>query len=351
MKIPIIGLPLSGKTTLFRALAAGHLPAGDSHLAAVPVPDPRLDLITQREQPRKKTYASITLADVAAMRAGEDAAARLDKIHDLVGDADALLLVIQAFGDVNYRGQPLDPLADLNDLVAELLLTDMAIVERRYDRVYREMRAKPKSQRDPEFELLEKLRAHLDEQRWARELEMNDEELRIVRGYGLLTMRQAMAVFNVADDDLTGERCQAAVKAAEEMGLRAEVICAALELELAELDEADRAEFLAEYGLQASARDRVIRAAYELLDIVTFFTVNENEARAWTIPRGTTARAAAGKIHTDMEKGFVRAEVLSFEDYQRVGSLAEARRQNLIRLEGQDYIVADGDIIQIRFTR
>ncbi|MCD6351587.1 MAG: DUF933 domain-containing protein [Armatimonadetes bacterium] len=351
MKIPILGLPLSGKTTLFRVLAAGHLPDGGGHLAAVPVADPRLDLIAEREQPRKKTYASVTFVDVAAMRAEEDKSARVDKLHDLVGDADALLLVVQAFGEFDHQGRPLDPRRDLRDLVAELVLTDLAIIETRGERVAREHRARRRGEADPEWELLERVRAALEDQRWARELSYNDEDLRILRGYGLLTMRPAMVAFNCAEEDVTGERCAEAAELAQELGLPAQVIAAELELELAELPEEDQAAFLAEYGLEQPARDRVLRAAYDLLDAVTFFTVNAKEARAWTIPRGTTARQAAGKIHTDMEKGFVRAEVVSFEDYQAVGDLAAARSAGKVRLEGQDYVVQDGDLIEVRFTR
>lgn len=351
MKIAIVGLPLSGKTTLFRAIAAGHLPEAGGHIAVVPIPDPRLDLIAEREKPRKKTYASVSFVDVGAMRADEDRSARIDKLHTLVGDADALLLVVQAFGEVDSRGRPLDPARDLRDLVAELILTDQAIVEARIERVAREHKAKRKGEADPEWDLLQKLLECLEDERWVRELEFNDEEQRMLRGYGMLTMRPAMVVFNCEEHDPEGKRLGQALSAAEELKLPAHSICAALEVELAELPEEDMPEFLAEYGIEQPARERVIRAAYDLLDAVTFFTVNENEARAWTIPRGTTAREAAGKIHTDMERGFVRAEVVSFEEYEAAGGMAAARQAGSVRLEGQDYIVQDGDILQIRFTR
>lgn len=352
MKIAILGLPLSGKTTLFRALAAGHYSgAGEAHVASVAVPDSRLDVIAEREQPKKKTYASVTFVDVGAMRTGEDAGARFDKLHSLTGDADALLLVVQAFGDLNHAGHPLDVARDLRDLLAEILLTDMAIVERRLDRVAKEHRSKRKGEQDPEYEFLQRLKGHLDAEHWARELAMSDEEGSFARGYGLLTLRPALVVFNVAEDDLEGQRARAAAELAASLGLPCEIVCADLELQLSELPEEDRPAFLAEYGLQAAARERLISAAYNLLDIVTFFTVNENEARAWTVPRGTTARQAAGKIHSDMEKGFVRAETIAFADYEEFSNLHEARKANKVRLEGKEYVVQDGDILQIRFTR
>lgn len=351
MKIAILGLPLSGKTTLFRALAAGHYSgAGETHLAAVPVPDRRLDAIAEREQPRKKTYASVTFVDVGAMRAGEDTGARLDKLHSLTGDADALLLVVQAFGDLDHAGRSLDVARDLRDLLVEILLTDMAIVERRLDRVAKEHRSKRKGEQDPEYDFLQRLREHLETEQWARQLPMSDEEANFARGYGLLTLRPALVVFNVAEDDLEGQKARAAADLAAALGFPYELICADLELQLSELAEDERAAFVAEYGLQAAARERLISAAYGLLDIVTFFTVNENEARAWTVPRGTTARQAAGKIHSDMEKGFVRAETIAFSEYENVASLHEAHKANKVRLEGKDYVVQDGDILQIRFT-
>ncbi len=351
MKIPILGLPISGKTTLFRALAAGHLPDTGGHLAAVPVPDPRLDLIAAREKPKRIAYATITFVDVAAMRSDEDRAARIDKLHGLTGDADALLLVVQAFGHLDHRGRDLDPRRDLCELLSELVLTDLAIIETRGERVEREHKARRRGEADPEWNMLHRLRGHLEAERWARELSFNDEELRMLRGYGLLTLRPALVVFNCGDDDLEGGRCAEAATIADERGLPCEVLCAELEAELTELPEEDRAEFMAEYGLEHIAGDRVIRTAYGLIDAVTFYTVNENEAHAWTVPRGTGAREAAGKIHTDMEHGFVRAEVVSFADYEAAGSLQAARHANKVRLEGQDYIVQDGDILQIRFTR
>lgn len=352
MKIAILGLPLSGKTTLFRALAAGHYSGGgEAHLASVAVPDWRLDVIAERERPKKKTYAAVTFVDVGAMRTGEDTGARLDKLHSLTGDADALLLVVQAFGDLDHAGRPLDVARDLRDLLAEILLTDMAIVERRLERVSKEHRSKRKGEQDPEYDLLQRLRAHLDAERWARELVMSDEETNFARGYGLLTLRPALVVFNVAEDDLEGQKARAAGDLATSIGFPWEIICADLELQFSELSDEERPAFLAEYGLQAAARERLISAAYRLLDIVTFFTVNENEARAWTVPRGTTARQAAGKIHSDMEKGFVRAETIAFADYERTGNLHDAHKANKVRLEGKDYIVQDGDILLIRFTR
>jgi ribosome-binding ATPase YchF (GTP1/OBG family) len=235
--------------------------------------------------------------------------------------------------------------------VAELILTDLAIVESRGERVEREHKARRKGEADWEWDLIRRLRTHLGAEGWARELAYNDEEMRMLRGYGLLTMRPALVVFNCGEDDLKGGRCAAAESWANQMGLPYEVISAELELELSELSETDRADFLAEYGLASLARERIIGKTYELVQAVTFFTVNENEARAWTVPHGTTARTAAGKIHTDMEKGFVRAEVVAFADYESAGGMSQARQSGKVRLEGQDYVVQDGDIVQIRFTR
>jgi hypothetical protein len=352
MKIAIVGLPLSGKTTLFRALAAGHfVDSGDAHLAAVPVPDPRLDAIAEGEHPKKVQHAVVTFVDVAAMRTGEDAGARIDKLHGLIGDADALMLVVQAFGDMDYEGRPVEPARALGALVTEIILTDMAIVESRLGRLEREHKAKKKGDADPEWDLLKRVQGQLEASGWARALDYTEEDARTLRGYGLLTMRQAMAVFNFCEADVGGEKSGPWIAAAAAIGLPAETACATLEVEIAELADEERAGFLAEYGLEAAARERLVAAAYRMLDIVTFFTVNQNEARAWTVSRHTKARQAAGRVHSDLEKGFVRAEVVAFADYETAGNLAAAKQAGKMHLEGHEYEVRDGDIVQIRFTR
>ncbi len=353
MKVALVGLPASGKTTLFRAVAGahGHEERGAGQLAAVPIPDERLDEIARVEQPKKHTHATVTFVDVAAVGSETRRGPEIDKLHGLVGDADGFVLVVQAFGEVDFRGRPVDPAQQLRELVAEMLLTDLAIVEGRIERISGEHKAKRKGEADPEWDLLQKLKAQLEAERPVREVELNETEAGMVRGYGLMSARPWLVAFNVAEDDLQGQRAADAARIAEEMGLSWVAICAELEAELAELAEEEREEFARDWGLEQPARERLIRAAFDALDMISFFTVNENEARAWTINRGATAIEAAGKIHTDMQKGFQRAEVISFEDWKRAGSMHAAKHQGLVRLEGRDYVVQDGDILFIRFTR
>ena len=352
MKIAILGLPQSGKTTLFRALAAGHYSeSGDANLAVVPVPDPRLQIMSDRERSKKIVPSPVTFVDVAGMKTGEDAGARVDKLHVLVTDADALMLVVQAFGDMDYDGNSVEPARALGTLVQELLLTDLAIVENRLSRLEREHKARKKGETDSEWDMLQRVHTHLEQSGWARTLEYNDEDTRNLRGFGLLTMRPALVVFNVAEADVAGDKAAPWLAAASDIGLPAETACATLELEMAQLDDEERTVFLAEYGLEKAARERLIRAAYKLLDIVTFFTISEIDTHAWTIARGTKAKQAAGAIHSDIEKGFVRAEVMAYADYVAAESREAATRAGKQRLEGADYVVQEGDILNVRFTR
>ena len=351
MKIGLVGLPGSGKSTCFRVLTGQEQTEGyaaHANVAVVSVPDPRTERIYELCQPRKMTQPEITVLDLLAVRGGASAAGEDLELVKVAGDADAFALVVQCFGDLDHRGQPLDPSADSETLLLEMALTDLTIVEGRLKRLERQRG--PKDARDQwERGLLSRCRDHLSAGGLLRQLDFAEDEATHLRGFSLLTMKPLLVVFNVAEEDLHSELPAPALAA--EQGLPTFAICAQLEEEISKLSPAEQAEFQAEFGLAEPGRGRLIQAAYQLLDVITFFTVNDNEVRAWTISAGATAAQAAGKIHTDMQKGFVRAEVTPFAALDQHGSIAACREHGLMRVEGRDYLVQDGDILYIRFTR
>lgn len=349
MKIGLVGLPGSGKTTCFGILT-GRASADTHHgatLAAVPLPDPRLDRITQAEGPRKLTYADVTFIDFEALHPG-DAKRHELSLHKIAGDADAFALVVQAFGELDHRGNPLDPAADLDALTLEMALSDLVIISGALDR----LRTAPKAERvAQDIELMERCRAHLDQGLALRDLKLTPEALKFLGGFAPLTLKPLLVVLNVGDDDLSGERVKNVHERVRRAGIRHITLCAALEHEIAELAPEDQAEFLADYHLGEPARERFLQAAFETLNLITFFTVNDKEARAWHVPQGTLAPQAAGKIHTDMQSGFIRAEVIPFKALDKLGSMHAAKAAGYHRVEGKEYEVKDGDILQIRFSR
>jgi GTP-binding protein YchF len=360
MKVGFIGLPGSGKTTCFNLVTGrgpeeGHF-GGEARLAVVRVPDPRVERIAEVFGSKQVTHPEVTFVDLMAVQRGrkrppaQEAAAREASLSKVAGDADAFALVIQCFGDLDHEGNPLDPRADLEALLLEMTVTDLAVIERRARRL--ESEEKAKQEKDAwEHSLLGRCAEHLGAGGLARDMKLEEDEQRHLRGFSLLTMRPLLAVLNVAEDDLEGERAAGGREAAEAAGLAQLVVSAELEREIAELEEEERGEFLADYGLSESGCERFIRACYDLLDVITFFTVNENEARAWTISTGTSAREAAGKVHSDMYEGFIRAEVTPFEQLDELGSMAACKERGAMRVEGREYLVQDGDILQIRFSR
>lgn len=356
MKLGFIGLPGAGKTSCFALVtgrsfeeltAAAH---SEAQIAAVKVPDERLPRVAEVFGSKRAVEPELTFVDVMALHKGEGHSAREDKLTRVAGDADAFALVVQCFGDMDHEGNPLDPRADLEALLLEMVLTDLAVVEGRLARIELEM----KSARDKsnwERDLLQRIREHLSADGLVSELSFTrDEELHL-RGFNLLTQKPLLVLLNVAEDDLEGRRAAGARALATERGFGCIALCAELELELAQLEQDERAEFLADYGLEGDAHDRLIRACYRLLDLITFLTANASEARAWTITAGATARDAAGKVHSDMYEGFIRAQVIPFVKLDELGSEAACREAGVARLEGREYLVQDGDVIEIRFSR
>lgn len=351
MKVGIVGFPRSGKSTIFAALTGQDVATGSFgepgtvHLGTIKVPDPRVDELARRFRPRKVTYAEIVFVDFPAPPAHGEAKTRaLDSATvSQMRDADALVQVVRGFVDP-LTGEPPSPRADLEAFQTELVLNDLVIVERRLERLKKE------KGKERERALLERLHEALEQERPLRRLNLSAEEATSLAGFGFLSRRPLMVVWNVDETQARAPMPPEVAQWLAEQEVQGLVLAGKIEMEIARLPESDRAAFLADLGLESSARDRFIRAAYELLDLISFLTAGEDEVRAWTIRRGTTAVKAAGKIHSDIERGFIRAEVLAYDDFVAFGSEAKAREGGRLRLEGKDYVVRDGDIVHFRFA-
>lgn len=348
MRIAVVGFPRSGKTTVFNALTGLHATVGGyadptkPNLGTIKVPDPRVDRLSEIFRPKKTTYAEIVFVDFPA--AGDRAGAVLDASTLVqMRDADALVQVVRAFEDP-IAGEVPDPARRIDDFKSELLLADLGIVEKRLERLRKE---KGKEQ---EAELLERCRATLETETPLRRIELSAPEQRALSGFGFLSRVPLMVVLNVGEDQAGAPLPDAVRERLQRDALLGIPLCAQIEMEIAALEPGDREAFLADLGLQESARDRFIQAAYSLLDLISFLTTGEDEVRAWPIRKGTVAVTAASKIHSDIERGFIRAEVVAYEDFIHFGSEAKCRDAGKLRLEGKDYAVQDGDIIHFRFN-
>ncbi len=344
MKVGLVGLPGSGKSTVFGALTGLSVETGfgsrpdKENLGAVKVPDHRVDELARLYKPRKITYAEITFTDV-----GGGHADKLDrKVLSSMREVDALCQVLRAFPDP--IGEMGDPVSELEELEAETILADLEIVERRIERLQKD-RSDPR-----ELELLRRLKTALEAETPLRDVDLAADELKKIAGYRFLTLKPVLLVVNVEETRAAEPVPPAVADAAKQRGLGVVVLSAQVEMDIAAMEPGEQGEFLASLGLSEPAKDRFIRAAFELLDLVTMLTAGPDECRAWPIPRGSTAPKAAGKIHSDLERGFIRAEVTRWEDLVREGSEAKCKERALLRVEGKDYVVADGDVVNVRFN-
>ena len=366
MKVGLIGLPQSGKTTLFNALTRGDSsPAGGGSSAlvsVVPVPDKRYDFAVNLFHPKKRTQATIEFTDGAAQLsgAGEGKAAQKFGSDFFVGirSVDALVLVVRAFETPSLPAPPegLNPLKEYQAITEELLLGDMNVIETRLERIEKQLKTRKQGVPSPEVterEALLKVKAALDDFKPVSAIELDEDEKKITKNFDFLTGKPLIAVVNVGEADIADAETLALLQPLRDQcaheGVELITLCAAAEEEVAMLDEADQQEFLDALGIQEPARDRLIRASYAALGVMAFFTVGEDEVRAWTIPAGATALTAAGRIHSDLARGFIRAEVLGFDDLIAAGTIEAAKAAGKMRLEGRDYPVKDGDILNIRF--
>jgi len=317
------------------------------------VPDERLDRLTALFNPKKHVPATVEFADMGGAAAGKPAAAALLDVAAF-RNADALLHVVRMFRDpsVPHAAGSIDPARDVRTMEEELILADLGVVERRLERLERDLKKGATPELKKEQEILQRCRAALEEGRPLRHLELPAEDARRLRGFQFLSAKPLLLVLNIDEADLPQADRAIALAGLQDFvtgaNTRAVPICAKIELEIAQLDPADAAAFMADLGLHESGLDRVIRASYDLLGYISFFTVGEDENRAWSIPRGTNAQSAAGEIHTDIQRGFIRAEVVRYEHLLARGTLAACRDHGELRLEGKEYVVLDGDVINFR---
>ena len=360
MRLGIIGLPQSGKTTTFNALTRGDRPVGPAHAgsgrfevqtAVVPVPDPRVDVLSGMFKPRKTIYAQVTYADIAGVEADSEKSGFSGPLLNQLATMDGFLHVVRAFDNplVPHPQGSLDPRRDLATVDGELLLNDLLAVERKLQRLDEEAHKgiiKDKGLHAQELALFNALKTALEADRPLRDLDLNPADEKLLASYQLLTRKPMLVVFNIGDDPKEA----ANLPAYDHAHTGSVALQGKLEMEIAQLAPDEAAMFLEEYGISEPGLNRMIKLSYDLLGLESFFTVGEDEVRAWTVRRGASAPEAAGEIHTDLQKGFIRAEVASYADLTQAGGYPELRAQGKLRLEGKDYIVKDGDILNIRFS-
>jgi GTP-binding protein YchF len=368
MRIGIVGLPQVGKTTIFKLLTRGRVDFSswgsgrEAHIGIAHVPDARLDRLAEVAKPKKVTYPTIEYVDLPGLSKGEGRAALEGQAGEMsaylnsLKNVDALLHVVRCFDDpkLPHVEGSVDPLRDIGLFELEMIFSDLAIVERRLERLAKDLKKTKSPELEMENEVLCRFKAALEAEQPLRDLEISPEEERRVRGFTFLSAKPLLIVLNLSDQDASkignavakfGLQRQASMR---RVGITA--VCGKIESELTALPPDDARLFSEDLGISGSALDRVIQNSYELLGVFSFYTIADPEARAWTIARNTTAVQAAGLIHSDMEKGFIKAEVVAFDDMIRLGSFQAAKNKGVLRLEGKEYRVREGDVILFRFN-
>lgn len=368
MRVGIVGLPLVGKTTIFNLLTHGHVETSawgvrsEAHIGTARVPDPKVDRLEEVFKTERVTHATVEYVDLPGLARGEGRAALEGQAKEMgayltnLKNVDELLHVVRAFGDaaLPHPEGSVDPARDIALFELEMMFSDLAIVEKRLERLEKDL----KKARSPELEMeqavLGRFKASLEGEKPLRELQLTHEEEKRIRGFTFLSAKPILHVINLGDDDV-----MEIPRVVDRYGLAGSVsehrsavtaVCGKIEAEIASLPDGDAEAFLADLGLPESGLARIIHESYSLLGLISFYTVGEPEARAWSIPRGSTALQAAGAIHTDFERGFIKAEVVPYEKMVEAGSYAAARSRGVLRLEGKDYLVQEGDVILFRFN-
>ncbi len=355
MRLGIIGLPQSGKTTLFNALTRGSQPTGaasgkiEVHTAVVDVPDPRVDRLSAMFKPKKTIYAKVTYADIAGLDGSAGKSGISGTLLNQLTQMDGFLHVIRVFEDENvpHQSGSVNPQRDIETMDSEFLLNDLIAVERKQERLGEERRkggGRDKALIDREIALFERLHQTLTDEIPLRDVEISAEEEKMLSGFGFLSRKPVLVVLNLAENQPAPQFAYAH-RSSQVVPLQGK-----LEMEIAQLPPDEMALFLEEYGIEEPSLNRMIRLSYDLLGLQSFFTAGTDECRAWTVVRGASAPEAAGVIHTDLQKGFIRAEVVHYDDLMALGGMTEAKAHGKFRLEGKDYVVKDGDILNIRFA-
>ena len=360
MKTGIIGLPQVGKTSLFEILTKAHLSAQalanprEAHVGVAKVPDDRLDRLAALYHPKKLTHTSVEYVDLGAM--SQDALKESAYIGHL-RQVDALAHVVRIFEDpsIPHVGE-IDPLRDIRNVEFDLMVSDLGQVEKRLERLEKDLKKMKTPDLEKEFELLKRAKAHLETEKPLREMQISAEDEKRIRGFMFLSEKPILYVLNIGESSELGKELEEATskykltEIAARPNAGATAICGKVEAELSEMSDADAAEFLGSYGLKESGLTRLIRTTYKLLGLISFFTAGEDECRAWQVPANSRAQEAAGAIHSDLEKHFIRAETIRWDQLLEAGSEANARAKGTLRLEGKDYIVQDGDVMHIRHS-
>jgi len=368
MKVGIVGLPQVGKTTIFKLLTQGRVDTSswgsgrEAHVGIAHVPDARVDRLAEIVKPKKTTYATVEYVDLPGLSRGEGKAALQGQAKEMstylnsLKNIDTLVHVVRAFEDPNlpHVEGSVDPLRDIGLFELEMIFSDLAIVEKRLERLSKDLKKVKSAELEMENDVLQRFKMALESEQPLRELELTPEEEKRVRGFTFLSAKPILLVINVGDED-AGKIAHIV----EEFGLQKQAamrnvaitaVSGKIESEIAALPPEDARMFMDDLGISGNALDRIIQKSYDLLGVFSFYTAGEPEVRAWTIPRNTTAMQAAGVIHTDIEKGFIKAEVVSFEDMVALGTFQAAKSKGVLRLEGKEYRVQEGDVILFRFN-
>jgi ribosome-binding ATPase len=352
MKAGIIGLPSVGKTTIFNVLTQGKVAVAaarrlEPNVGIVKVPDSRLDFLSSRFNPEKTTYATVEFVDVQGLVRGKGQDLALAPVRTV----DALIHVVRAFRDesVPHSEGTIDPERDKRNLDYELMLADIASIEKRMERLEKDLKKIKNAALEKEFAYLQRAKSWLESEKPLREMQVTDDDKKLVKGFAFLSEKPMIYVENIGEDTLDSLRHPGA-HGALRPNTEQTIICGKLEAEMAELPPEELKSFLSDYGLTESGAERLIRTTYRLLGLISFFTVGEEECRAWTITTGTNAQNAAGVIHTDLADHFIRAEVCHYDDFVKYGTMQALKEKGLLRLEGKEYAVKDGDIMTIRHS-
>jgi len=362
MKLGVIGLPNVGKSTLFNAITQAGAQAAnypfctiEPNVGVVAVPDERLDVLAEMYSPEKYTPTTIEFVDIAGLVRGASRGEGLgNKFLSHIREVDAVVHVVRCFEDENvvHVDGSVDPKRDVETISIELIFADVETVEKRLERA-RKMQKSGDKKLLAEIGLLERIKTHLESGKPARSMEVSDDEAETMRTLFLLTSKPVIYVANVGEDEIgaePGEHVKTLYEIAKAENAEALTVCCKLEEEISALDPSEKGAFLTEMGIPESGLDQLVKACYRLLGLISYLTAGPKEVRAWTIPRGTKAPQAAGKIHTDFEKGFIRAEIVPFETLAELGSIAACKEKGLVRSEGKDYVMQDGDVTLFRFN-